>query len=70
MNTSFRYYRAEVNGELYQIVKEIPIESKPILDKWLSYLSCDKVFTKDNNYYFMRRIDDAEIVIDDYEEEE
>jgi hypothetical protein len=61
INTAF----IEINGTLYKIVKRIRESHSPILDAWKEHLGADKVFKKDEFYFFVKEVPEAEIVQDE-----
>lgn len=54
----------EIENMLYQIVRVIKESENPIVDALKEYLVADRVFRKEGNYYFVREVPEAEIVID------
>lgn len=53
----------EVEGDLYEILKEL-VEAKPgpPMEMWKEYLGADKIFRKDGMLYFVKQIEEAQII--------
>lgn len=55
----------EVNGQLYLILRQIKVSHNPIVEDWKEVLMADKVFRKDDHFFFVREVPEAEIVIEE-----
>jgi hypothetical protein len=51
---------------LYEILKVIPESLAPVVDTWKEHLQADKVFKREDVYFFMREVPDLEILTEEY----
>jgi thymidylate synthase len=56
----------EVEDVLYEILKVIPESLAPVVDTWKEHLQADKVFKREDVYFFMREVPDLEILTEEY----
>jgi len=52
----------EINGALYRVLRTIKVSQNPIVDTWKEHLHADKVFKKEDFYFFVVEVPEAEIV--------
>jgi hypothetical protein len=55
----------EVGENLYEILRRIREDSRPVIDTWKEHLMADKVFRKEGWLYFCRSVEEAVIVPDE-----
>jgi hypothetical protein len=53
------------SGSLYIIKRTIKEESKPIIDDWREHLQADMVLKKEGLFYFLQKVEEAQIVEED-----
>jgi hypothetical protein len=59
----------EINGQLYQVIRQIKESHRPVIEAWKEVLMADKVFKKDESFFFVREVPEAELVIEETTEE-
>ena len=53
------------NDSLYIVKRTIKEESKPIIDDWREHLQADMVLKKEGLFYFLQKVEEAQIVEED-----
>lgn len=53
------------SGSLYIIKRTIKEELKPIIDDWREHLQADMVLKKEGLFYFLQKVEEAQIVEED-----
>jgi hypothetical protein len=56
-----------VNDDLYEVLRKIKEEQKPVIETWREHLGAEKVFRKDGYLFFCVLVPEAEIVEDQEE---
>jgi hypothetical protein len=49
----------EIGGELFEVLRTVREESRPVVDTWKEHLRADRVFRKEGYYFFCRLIEEA-----------
>lgn len=50
------------HDNLYEILRAIPEDHKPVVDVWRTHLKADTVLRRDGMLYFCIKVQDAEII--------
>ena len=53
------------NNDLYVVKRTIKEELKPIVDDWREHLKADMVLKKEGLFYFLQKVEEAQIVEED-----
>ena len=53
------------NDELYILLRAIKESSNPIIEDFKQYLNADLVINQNGLHYFLSKIDEAQIVVDE-----
>lgn len=53
------------NNDLYVVKRTIKEELKPIIDDWREHLQADMVLKKEGLFYFLQKVEEAQIVEED-----
>jgi len=51
-----------IHDEMYEVLRVIREDLGPVIDVWKEHLGSNKVFRKDGNLFFCRKVDDAIII--------
>lgn len=65
---SFGLNLLKFDDQLFQLIRTFPAYENFPVQEGKDYLNCDTVLKKDNLLYFCRKIEDAQVIEESYEQ--
>ena len=65
---SFGLNLLNFDNQLFQLIRIFPAHENFPIEEGKDYLKCDTVLKKDSKLYFCRKIEDAQVIQESYEQ--